>query len=142
MIGDGVLLPLAATCFAWQWQNAPVGAFYAGWVWPVVCLVVAFLGSVVFFRMIDSRRYVSAGAGQILDSPTKLWHDYVTSPSITAILLWLAVPVITEPWTWQVVAGMLLLLAYVGTLIYDLQNPVNPTEQHPRWDVRRFERLD
>lgn len=106
-------------------------------------LVAALIGVVaaIGFRKIDGKRYINAGVPEALLSPTKLWHDWVVMPVVTAWLIWLVVPQLFMGSSGFPMVTVMFLALFGGLLVIDAALKPDPVYQHPRWDPVRFEAI-
>lgn len=132
LFGDAIALPLAFGAAAMSWSQHPssVGRHKVVIVFSVVTAVcVSYM-----FRNADSLRYRRSGNGDRLKSPTKLWHDFIVYPVLTAVLLLIGIPVLTGYFgtieCWIMLAGV-ALWALFGVMDLMVIKP-DPANQHPR----------
>ena len=136
LFGDSLFLPFAlwAASQSWVWLGRREGQWYQTWWWLCVALAAGIAAMVVFHFILDAPDYVRAGHADLLLSPTKQWHDFVTYPSLAAALVYLGIPAIKEDFwgngKWALGGALVwLLLGVVGD---GMIHHVDPAKLHPR----------
>lgn len=114
LYGDTLILPLAFALAAGRWHEAASYRTVSVW-WFVLCLVVGLLVGYGFHYKMETPGYTKAGFAESLNSPTKLFHDFVTYPALFGGLLFALGPLIVGPeWPSQVNFHTVAILALVG----------------------------
>lgn len=139
VFGDLVLLPICLFMAGSGWNELPDSGWHRTWWFASGCWSVGLLAACAF-RTVDGSRYVTAGVESALISPTKVWHDWVVIPVVTAALLWLLVPqafiggsTFTRP------AVVFLVMFFIAVAIDNFIIKPDPARQHPEWDGDRFQ---
>lgn len=98
----------------------------------------------ILFRRTDSERYRKSGNTDRLLSPTKLWHDFVVYPLLTAVLVFQGLPVLVSRFgtteCWLVLAGV-TVWGMLGLVDLVIIKP-DPAKQHPRWQDTALHRFN
>lgn len=135
LVGDTVFLPFALAFAALGQRTLSASAtdpvWYRSFWWLAAALVVGIVFAFVFRVILDAPNYVSAGAAELLNSPTKIWHDYVVYPALAGGIVHLAVPVVVHNFTGY---GWLILVAIGGWGLMGFLDGVrglNPRHLHP-----------
>ena len=138
IMGDTVLLPISLTMAGSGWTELPETWWHNTWWFATGCWGVGLLAGCAF-RLMDGSRYVQAGVESALASPTKVWHDWVVIPVVTAVFLWTLLPqaiiggsMFIRPA--MVFLGMFLIAVAIDNFIIK----PDPALQHPEWDEERF----
>lgn len=145
LVGDTIFLPLALVFAALGQRvlatNSTDPSWYRSIWWLVASLAIGLVAAYVFRNVLDAPNYVSAGAADLLQSPTKIWHDLVVYPAIAGGLVYLATPLVIHDFSgfgWVVVA---CLGGWLALGVLDGLRGLNPRDLHPpvgqTWLARR-----
>ena len=118
---------------AWPMRPTEIGWWFhgAGWYWT--SLASGYALAVFWNLVLDAPNYVAAGHGDLLLSPSHLWHSWVTFPVLSAALINYGVPVITK-W-WRSKAALWFLVGLTGYALMGVADatihPLDVTDLHP-----------
>lgn len=136
MIGDTFVLTTAAAVAALSWRKAPVKSPRIAVWWVVLCAFIG-LAAGIGFHLLDGVGYRAVGAEALLNSPTKLFHDFVSYPVLFGGLLCVGLPVLRrKSWHRWVLLGCIAAWAVLVGL--DISRGLNPFDLHPAWDADSF----
>jgi hypothetical protein len=96
IFGDIFVLPAAFVVAAHKWSEMPGLIDPPVW-WLVMCLITGSVVGLGFHFWYEKPLYIQQGAGESLDSPTKLLHDFVSYPVLFGGLLCVFVPLVVTP---------------------------------------------
>lgn len=141
IIGDILLLPFAFVVAADRWSQTSDRSGLSP-TWWVICLLVGGLFGVGFHYGMAKPGYTKLGVAASLNSPTKLFHDFVSYPVLSGGLLFVSGPLLLSPQgQWQLnnytiaiillIAGWLVLGVLDGRRAKDLA-----PWGHPRVDKK------
>lgn len=142
LIGDTFMLPLAAAMAALAWKRQQT--IFTRWQLSLgrglLFFIVGIVAGFTFHTWDSIINYIPAGAGDVVDSPTKVWHDLVAYPVLFGALLYGGIPVVFRrraTWhRWVIVACSVVWLAMV---IRDtFWGRLDPNWLHPAWDAVNF----
>lgn len=133
LFGDTIMLPIALGAAAYSWRSLPAEGWHRStwWFWLSVAVGVVF--ALVFHFVLNAPNYVKAGNGDMMGSPTSIWHDVVVYLSLATLLVFLGAPAVVMNFTgtgWIVVAGVVGWLAF-GAADATI-HPLEQTDLHPR----------
>jgi hypothetical protein len=135
IIGDPILITLALYFANHSWIVEPGenGKWFYRRSWTWVSLAGGYLLAGFWNLVLDAPNYVAAGHGDLLMSPSHIWHGWVTFPVLSATLINYGVPVILK-W-WRTKFALLFVLALVGYILTSVADatihPLDVTDLHP-----------
>jgi hypothetical protein len=132
LLGDALLLPMAFAFMALGWKRLAHEQGFHVQAWWLIFALVAGAAIMMVWRRMEMQAYTKLGAADRLDSPTKLWHDYVVYGSLGTLLVFGGVPVVVKDFTGN---GWLVLLCFAGWValgVLDGSRKLNPANLHPR----------
>ena len=100
--------------------------------WHVISVAVA-VAVAVGFHFVDKDSYDD----EQLQSPTKVWHDWVTYPVLASALMVVAMPLLAN-FNSYASAILVLIFSWIGLCIWDGFRPLDPQKLHIRWNVEKF----
>lgn len=139
LIGDTVVLPVMAVFITNTWhEEVSVNETLN----PPLVLGCLAVGVIVggLFHWLDGNGYKAAGAGEALDSPTKITHDFCAYPVLFGGLIYGAIPLV-QNWgsnSWYAVG---CLVAWLLLCVRDARAGLNLKLLHPRWSKLLFKPL-
>jgi hypothetical protein len=108
LFGDTFALSAAFAAATFGWRSLGPGWWTTSW-WFVLSFVLGMAAGVTF-HIVDGAGYRAVGAGELLGTASKLWHDFVTYPTLFGGLVWVGVPLLfvarNRIATWVCVAGV------------------------------------
>jgi hypothetical protein len=110
IIGDILLLPAAAWLAADKWSQATDRSGLT-WSWWVLSLLLGGIAGAAFHYLLDKPGYTNRGYASNLDSPTKLFHDFVSYPVLFGGLLYAFIPLVGATWINGHTIPIVLLIA-------------------------------
>lgn len=139
MFGDLFSLPVAMFCIAVARDKAELGSWADAPWWYLVAALCGLAAGVAFHAM-DIQEYRSQGAELALESPTKIWHDFVVYPVLFGVLLWAGVPLLWSwPWsTWTMLAIAAIASWLVFGVVSDGNRGLSAYDMHPGWCKKHF----
>jgi hypothetical protein len=134
LIGDSLALPLMALggLLAWKFKRDEFAPFFLSYWWIALCVVIGIAAAYGWHYLLDGPGYIKGGHGDLLGSPSKLWHDFPVYGALVGGLVYLAIPAIFQGFTsygWLCLLGLVLwvLLGLADNTIHKL----NPANLHP-----------
>lgn len=112
--GDLILLPLAFSAAADKWSQVSDRSGLTP-VWWLVCLALGCVAGASFHYKLDKPGYTKLGYVASLNSPTKLFHDFVSYPVLFGGLLFVYGPLVIATW---VNIHTIVILGLVGAWFY------------------------
>jgi hypothetical protein len=138
LFGDSIALTVAMAMIWFARSEVVPGGFWAEGSWFLISAHIGLLAGICF-RLADRGRYHRFGAEQLLVSPTKVWHDFVTYSVIAGVMVWAGFPLLLpEYWVWETGVAVVAILAWGVLGVRDIRRNLNPFYLHPRWDARKF----
>jgi hypothetical protein len=144
MFGDTFVLTTALSLCAAGWTSVPSDSWFRSPDWVLIGMLVGFAGGLAFHWW-DGGNYTREGAEALLNSPTKLAHDFAAYPALLGALVSMGVPVLAY-WSsaskW-VILCLVLHLALMGLDALRATHPdwsisFTPFDLHPKWDAVNF----
>ena len=136
MIGDTFVLTTAAAVSALSWRTLDAERRVITPARLIACGVIG-LAAGVGFHALDGAGYKALGAGALLDSPTKLFHDFVSYPVLFGGLLCVGLPVLRrKSWHRWVLLGC--IAAWMVLVGFDISRGLDPFDLHVPWDPDGF----
>lgn len=85
------------------------------------------------FRFImNAPNYTKAGLGDLLQSPTSLWHDYVVYSVLTAVFMAVVLPAIIHDFSgYGWIAAIAMAVWVFGAVADATIHPLDPRNLHP-----------
>lgn len=114
LFGDVTALPFAFVMLALGWRNLAEGWYDRDW-WFWLALLLGVAIAFAWHFLLDGPGYKAQGYGELLGSPTKLWHDFVVYGSLAGALVYLGIPVLAHDF-WPYGALALVGLGVWGVL--------------------------
>ena len=134
MIGDSVALTLMALggALAWGDKKESFKPFFLSNGWIALCVLIGLAAAFGWHFLLDGPGYIKGGYGELLGSPSKLWHDFPVYGALFGGLVYLAIPAIFQSfstWGWLCLLGFVMWggLGYADNSIHKL----NPANLHP-----------
>lgn len=119
LYGDTLLLPGALAAAAYYWQNTDNRVDLSLWWWWILSLVIGIAAGFGWHFKMETPGYTEKGFAPSLNSPTKLFHDFVSYPVLFGGLVFVTFPMFFhirwDLWAdWPIVA----ILALVGAWLF------------------------
>jgi hypothetical protein len=112
IIGDIFLLPAAAWIAAHKWSQIADRSELT-WSWWTLSLLLGGIAGAAFHFLLDTPGYTQRGFASSLDSPTKLFHDFVSYPVLFGGLLYAFIPLVGATWVnWHTILIVLLVAGW------------------------------
>lgn len=110
LFGDTIFVSFALAFSALAQRSlSPSERLFTSTYWTIGFLVVGLVVGNGFYAL-DGAHYRSVGAGALLLTQGKLWHDIVVTSVLVSVVLRTCVPLVYEarhsPWTWCAIASM------------------------------------
>ena len=135
LFGDPGFIPTAllGATYAWPSRPAAIGWWFHGKGWYWTSLACGYALAAFWNLVLDAPNYVKAGHGDLLLSPSHLWHGWVTFPVLSAALINYGVPVILKWWRSKAAVVFFIGLAgYIAMSVADATiHPLDVTNLHP-----------
>jgi len=129
LLGDTFALTAAFAAAAFGWRSIGVGWWTADWWFTAACVVGLAAG--IAFHVVDGAGYRTVGAGDLVSTQSKLWHDLVAYPTLFGGLVWAGVPLLfvarNQIATWVCVAGV---AAWMVFAVCDSTRQLDPWNMH------------
>jgi len=144
MFGDTFVLTTALALCAVGWAHVPEDSMFRSPNWVLIALFLGMAAGFAFHAW-DGSNYIHDGAGMVLNSPTKLAHDFVAYPVLFGSLVCVGVPILAH-WSGASWWLLLCLLAQIGLMVLDTLRAMHPEwsihfgpfDLHPKWDAVNF----
>lgn len=104
--------------------------------WLVYSMIIG-VAAGFLFHYVDGLNYIEQGAGAMLNSPTKLAHDFLTIPVLLSSFVYFA-PGVFRVKTWRRWAILACLLGWLALVVIDTQRGLDLSYLHVEWDTARF----
>lgn len=131
LYGDMLMLPIVFISMALGWRRlADEQGFHMQFWWFLVSVAAGCIIAAVW-RYSEVQTYKRLGGKDRLDSPTKLWHDYVVYGSLGTLLVFGGLPVVILDFTSH---GWAALVAFGGWVLLGLADSLrklDPANLHP-----------
>ena len=138
LFGDSIALPLAFGAAAYGYIVVPDHSFFSSNLYILISLLTAVVITFFWHKLLDKPQYVRRDSADLLSSPSKLWHDYVVYPTLSAGLMLIGLPVV---WYGLYESGYLIILGISVWLvlgIYDSKRQLDPRKLHPDVSTTRL----
>lgn len=141
LIGDFLLLPGALAVAAINWQETSNQVDLSIWWWLACLLVGVVIGFGWHFKL-EKPGYEQAGFAANLNSPTKLFHDFVSYPVLFGGIMFVFVPMFFHI-EWNFIADLPVILISLAIIIWFVLGAVVDSRRakrlmpwgHPKYDL-------
>lgn len=133
LFGDTIALPFTFFMLALSWRGLKPEGWYRGLWWIMAAFVAGVVIACVWHFVLDAPGYRAQGYGDLLGSPTKLWHDFVVYGSLSGALVYLGIPALLNNFTGYGGLALVGLIAWAGLGVADnTVHHLDPQYLHPR----------
>lgn len=132
LFGDTIMLPIALGAAAYSWRSLPADGWYRSTWWLLLSIGVGVVFALVFHFVLNAPNYIKAGNGDMMGSPTSIWHDVVVYMTLSILIVFLGATAVVMDFGgtgWIVVAGLVgwLALGAADATIH----PLDQADLHP-----------
>lgn len=132
LFGDLLVIPFMLGVSALAWRDMAKSSWFWSPTWFGVAWVAGIVVALVWHFLLDGPGYKAQGYEDMLNSYTKLWHDFVVYGSLSTLIIYLCIPaLVSDPIGF---GGMALLGLVCWAVLGVLDNTVHsldPTKLHP-----------
>ncbi len=135
LFGDVFGLTTVVAALAVAWRNMPVESWGTSWWWAAVSYIAGFLLGKILHNT-ETKAYKAKGASELLASPTKQVHDFLTFPVCSGGIICGGVPVVVQVWVdstllWPVIFALGGMVVWLIMVVRDLIVKFDPYKLHP-----------
>lgn len=141
LFGDLLALPMALGFSAVAWRKMSSSSWFWSDAWAVVAIISGILISLMWHHLLEAPAYTAAGFEDMLETPTKIWHDTVVYGILSTLLIYLGVPAVITDWRRTGGAAVMAFvvwgaLGFADATVHELHIP----DLHPPHDTTSFAR--